>query len=179
MRIAIQGVPGCFSEAAMQWLRPRAQPVFCRRFEDIFATLASGGAEAALVPVHNTLAGEIAATRTLLRLHPMRKIAATRLRIELCLMIHPSSTPERIVRVLSHPVALAQCGHFLGRHPGWKPIPYFDTAGSAGYVMLRRDLVSAAIAPLRAVQAYGTRLVERDMGDTAENYTTFQLLRPA
>lgn len=176
MRIAIQGVPGCFSETAARRLRPRAVPVYCRSFEDLFEALTGGRADAALVPVHNTLAGEITATRALLRLHPMRKIAAARLRIELCLMIHPSGSPENIVRVLSHPVALAQCGNFLGRHPDWKPIPYFDTAGSAGYLMLRGDLVSAALAPFRAVQTYGTRLLQRDVGDVVENYTTFHLV---
>lgn len=179
MRIALQGVPGCFSQQAAERLRPNAQPVYCRRFEDMFAALANGRAEAALVPVHNTLAGEIAPTQALLRRHPSRVTAEIRLRIELCLMIHPTSTPARIRRVLSHPVALAQCGRFLRQHSAWQPVPYFDTAASAGHLMLRRDLVSAAIAPLRAVQVYGARMLQRGIGDTKDNYTTFQLIEPA
>lgn len=179
MRIAVQGVPGCFSQQAAARLRPRAQPLYCRRFEDLFAAAASGEAGAALVPVRNTVAGEIAATRALLQRHPYKVVAETQLRIELCLMIHPASTPTRIRRVLSHPVALAQCGRYLKRHPTWQPVPYFDTAASAGYLMLRHDLTSAAVAPFRAVQVYGTRLLERGIGDVRANYTTFQLIEPA
>src|SRR5215467_11903601 len=55
--IAFQGARGAFSEEATRRLvGPEASVIPCERFEDVFRTLAEGGATGAVVPIENTLA---------------------------------------------------------------------------------------------------------------------------
>ena len=59
-RIAFQGEPGAFSQdAILQLLGPSARIEPCARFDQVFATLESGGAEAAVIPIENTLHGSV------------------------------------------------------------------------------------------------------------------------
>lgn len=176
MRIAVQGVPGCFSEQAALGYDPLAEIANCDDFAGIFAALEQGRADRGMVPVENTLAGAVDEAQALLRQHAVQVEAEVQLQIELCLMIHPGSGLERIQRVLSHPVALRQCGRFLGEHPGWLVTPFFDTAGSVQEVMRLGEggsLDTAAIAGARAAEVYGASIVARGIGDRKANFTRF------
>ncbi|MGN6592653.1 MAG: prephenate dehydratase domain-containing protein [Terriglobales bacterium] len=176
MRIAVQGIAGCFSEAAAAQLAPGSETVYCRTFEDIFKSLAAGTAARGLVPVENTIAGEIAATRKLLAGHPVRVLAETRLRIEQCLIATPGATLAGIGRVFSHPVALQQCGQFLAHHPHWRVEAYFDTAAGVQHIMQEARPDQAAIAGPQAAAVYRAQILARGIGDVVDNFTRFVLV---
>jgi len=178
MRIAVQGVRGCFSEQAALRLRPQAEIVGRPSFAGIFAALAQGETELGLVPVENTLAGPIAETQTLLRQHAVEVIDEVRFQIEHCLMLHPASSLERVRQVLSHPVAFQQCGNFLSQHADWLVVPFFDTAGSVQEIMRLGSPELAAIASARAAEVYGATVALRDIGDKRANFTRFFLIAP-
>lgn len=176
MRIAVQGVAGCFSAAAARQVAPAAELVYCRGFDDVFAALAQGAAERGLVPVENTLAGEITPVQQLLARHPVRVEAETRLRIEPCLISLPGASLTGIRRVFSHAVALRQCGQFLARHPDWQIDSYFDTAASVQLIMQAGQPEQAAIAGPQAAAPYGAAVLVRGIGDVADNFTRFLLI---
>ncbi len=182
MRIAVQGVPGCFSEQAALALRPGAAIIHCPNFAGIFAALDEGRADRGLVPVENTLAGAVVEARAELDRHPVEVEAEHRLQIEMCLLLHPAAQLDQIVRVLSHPVALRQCGRFLAAHPDWQVVSFFDTAGSVEEIMRLGGvgrLDSAAIASAHAGAVYGARIAIRGIGDLKENFTRFFLVAKA
>src|SRR5690242_13790054 len=59
-RFAFQGEPGAFSHAAaLKLLGPRAKPLPCTSFKDVFQALETGTANCAVVPIENTLHGSI------------------------------------------------------------------------------------------------------------------------
>ncbi|HXR98789.1 MAG TPA: prephenate dehydratase domain-containing protein [Terriglobales bacterium] len=178
MRIAIQGIAGSFSEAACHALRPRARVVYCRDFNDLFRSLADHRAQQALVPVENTLAGEIAATRRLLARTPHRVVSEIRLRISLALIVRPDAELAHIRHVLSHPVALLQCRRFLARHPDWRARRFFDTAGSVKEIMRIHNPTRAALASPHAAAVYGAKVARRGVGDKRANFTKFLLIAP-
>jgi len=56
VRIAYQGEPGAFSEAAARQLSPAADPVACKAFEDVFATVEAGSVQYGVLPIENSTA---------------------------------------------------------------------------------------------------------------------------
>ena len=59
MKIAIQGELGSFSHAAAMKLLPKAEVRACALSRDVFQALANGSAQAAVIPIENSLAGSV------------------------------------------------------------------------------------------------------------------------
>ena len=179
LRVAFQGEPGAFSEAAaIQLLGESTKTVPRATFEAIFRSIADGTAEAVLAPVENSLAGSVVRVFDLLLENQLAIVAETILPIEMQLIALPAATLGDIRSVASHPMALAQCERFFAAHPKWKRVPAEDTAGSVREIMSRGDKSRAAIAGRRAAEHYrGVVLAER-IQDNPENFTRFVLLVP-
>jgi len=179
MRVAFQGEPGAFSEAAaVQLLGEGIQTVPRVTFDALFRAIAENAADALLVPVENTLAGSVVRVYDLLLHSPLEICGETILPIEHHLMGVPGAKLENLRAVASHPMALAQCEHFFESHPAVKRVPAEDTAGSVREMMDRRDTVCGAIAGRRAAGHYGAVILRENIEDDAENFTRFVLLLP-
>jgi prephenate dehydratase len=179
MRVAFQGEPGAFSEAAaVQLLGEGIQTVPRATFDATFRGIAEGAADALLVPVENTLAGSVVRVYDLLLESPLEICGETILPIEHHLMGCPGATLEGLRSVASHPMALAQCERFFETNPKLKRVPAEDTAGSVREMMDRGDKSAASIAGRRAAGVYGAILLRENIEDNAENFTRFVLLLP-
>jgi prephenate dehydratase len=179
MRVAFQGEPGAFSEAAaIQLLGESITTVPRATFEAIFHSIAEEAADAVLAPVENSLAGSVVRVFDLLLESRLVIVSETILPIEMQLIALPGASLDEIRSVASHPMALAQCERFFAAHPNWKRVPAEDTAGSVHEVISAGDKSRAAIAGRRAAEHYhGVILAER-IQDNAENFTRFVLLVP-
>lgn len=179
MRVAFQGEPGAFSEAAaLQLLGESIKTVPRATFDATFRAIAEGAADALLVPVENTLAGSVVRVYDLLLESPLEICGETILPIEHHLMGCPGTTVVEIRAVASHPMALAQCERFFEANPGLKRVPAEDTAGSVREMMAKGDKGCAAIAGWRAAGQYGAIILRESIQDAAENFTRFVLLLP-
>jgi prephenate dehydratase len=179
MRVAFQGEPGAFSEAAaVQLLGEEIQTVPRASFDSTFRAISDGAADALLVPVENTLAGSVVRVYDLLLESPLEICGETILPIEHHLMGCPGARFEDIRVVASHPMALAQCERFFETHPALKRVPAEDTAGSVREMIERGDKTHAAIAGRRAMAYYGAIILRESIEDNAENFTRFVLLLP-
>jgi prephenate dehydratase len=177
MRVAFQGEPGAFSEAAaVQLLGEEIETVPRATFEATFRAIAEGTADALLVPVENTLAGSVVRVYDLLVESPLEICGETILPIAHHLMGCPGARVADLRAVASHPMALAQCERFFEAHPGLKRVPAEDTAGSVREMMARGDQTFAAIAGWRAAGHYGAVILRENIEDNAENFTRFVLL---
>ena len=179
MKIAIQGEPGSFSHEAAMKLVPDGEIVPCALSADVFAALASGDAEAAVIPIENSLAGSVAEHFDLLLSHDVRVVRETRLRIRHNLIGNFGVAVEEIERVFSHPVALAQCRKFLAAHPKMEAVAFYDTAGSVKQLVKMRDRHVAGIASEAAAEYYGAQILAAGIEDNPENFTRFFLVRRA
>ena len=172
--VAYQGAPGAFSEdaaCALAGAGARLRP--CRTLEDAFAAVTQGHAHAAVVPIENSLAGPVPGCADLLARADVHIVAEHVERIVHALVAPAGVTLPDVRRVLSHPVAIAQCEDFFRRHPHLTPIPAFDTAGAAADVMRRGDRDAAAIASARAAAVYGGVVLADAIQDRADNVTRF------
>jgi prephenate dehydratase len=178
-RVAFQGEPGAFSEAAaFQLLGDSITTVPRATFDAAFASIKDGAADALLVPVENTLAGSVVRVFDLLLESSLQIVAETILPIEHHLIGCPGATLADIRSVASHPMALAQCERLFTDHPSWKRVPAEDTAGSVREVLARQDKSLAAIAGQRAADHYRGVILAKSVQDNAENFTRFVLLVP-
>ena len=179
MRVAFQGEPGAFSEAAaIQLLGGAISTVPRATFEAAFAAIAEGAADGVLAPVENSLAGSVVRVFDLLMESRLAIVAETILPIEMQLIAAPGASLADIRSVASHPMALAQCERFFAAHPQWKRVPAEDTAGSVREALSRGDKSSAAIAGRRAAEHYHGVILAESIQDNAENFTRFVLLLP-
>ena len=173
-RVGFQGEPGAFSEAAVvAYFGPDgAEPVPCPTFADVFAGLASGALDVAMVPVENSYAGDVGEVYDLLRRYRVRIRGELQLPVRHCLLVLPGTRWEDLRIVRSHPQALAQCREFLHRHR-LVAEPAYDTAAAARQVAEagRRDL--AAIAARQAASHYGLEVLAEGIQDAPDNVTRF------
>jgi len=177
MKIAIQGEPGSFSHQAAMKLITDAVIVPCTLSADVFAALDAEEVDAAVIPIENSLAGSVLEHFDLLLTHDVKVEREMRLRIRHNLIALAGIQIGEIERVLSHPVALAQCRRFLARHPQMKSYAAYDTAGSVKQLVEQQERHAAAIASEAAAQCYGAQILEAGIEDNPENYTRFFLVR--
>jgi prephenate dehydratase len=156
---------------------PDAEIVPCALSAEVFAALDSGAADAATIPIENSLAGSVLEHFDLLLHHDVRVVRETLLRIRHNLIAVKGAKVDEIDRVYSHAVALAQCRRFLAEHQNMKPIAFYDTAGSVKQLVSTRDMQAAAIASEQAATYYSAEILARGIEDDEENYTRFFLVR--
>jgi len=174
--VAFQGVVGAYSHQAIrQYFGETATPVSCRTFLDLFRAVEEGRADYGMLPVENAVAGSVNQSYELLMEHDVRVFAEVILHVRHMLLARPDTAVSDLVRVRSHPQALAQCQRYLARH-GLQAESAFDTAGSARSLAREESQGTAVIASELAAELSGLEIVDRDIEDFPFNYTRFFIL---
>src|SRR5436309_15637262 len=110
IRVAFQGEPGAFSEAAaIQLLGESITTVPRATFEAIFRSIAEGAADAILAPGENLLAGSVVRVFDLLLESRLAIAAQTTLPLEMQLIALPRGSLGAIPSVPSHPLPAEAC----------------------------------------------------------------------
>jgi len=176
MRIAFQGEPGAYSEAAGLRFSDHADLLACEAFEDVFAAVASGKATHGILPVENSIGGTIHRNYDLLLENDLPIVGEVTLPITHNLMALPGTALKDVRRILSHPQALAQCERFLRGMSGVSVEATYDTAGSAKLVKEHKLTDAAAIASERAAKVFGLEILRAEIQDYSDNITRFLLI---
>lgn len=179
-RIAFQGELGAYSEEAARRLFGQGiVPVPQRDFRELGEAVALGRVDAGLLPIENSLAGSVVGSYDVLASQELEVVGEVITAIHHCVLGVPGATLESISRVLSHPVALAQCTRFLGSLERAEAVAVYDTAGAARQVAEQRDAATAAIASRAAAARYGLAVLASDVEDRPDNQTRFlAVVRP-
>ncbi len=178
MRVAYLGPPGTFSEEAIGIcdLCREAEPLPFPTFADAYEAALGGEADAALLPIENSLEGSVGATLDLLVHRPGLLIRRELfLPVQQHLLARPGTSLGEIGRVLSHPQSFGQCGRFLReRLPGVPLEPTHSTADAARQAAERP--AAAAVAGRAAAARYGLAVLAESIQDADENVTRFVLV---
>ena len=173
MRIAYQGEPGAFSEAASRRVAADAELLPCKSFEDVFEAAAGGRVDCGVLPIENSIGGSIHRNFDLLLAHSLSIVGEVEVPIVHHLLALPGRTLADVKRVYSHPQALAQCEKFLRTLNGVEIIATYDTAGSAKMIADERLQDAAAIASARAGEVFGLTALKSAIQDYDNNTTRF------
>src|SRR5436305_7202121 len=175
-RIAFQGEPGSYSEEALFLLAPDAQSQPYREFRDVAQAVLERRAELGLLPIENSLVGSIATNFDLIAESALAIVGEVVSAVHHCLLGVPGAQRAALRRVLSHPVALAQCERFLRELLGVEVVAFYDTAGAAGEVARRKDTSLGAVAGVLAARRYGLEVLAERIEDEPHNQTRFLLV---
>lgn len=179
-KIAIQGERGSNSHIAVQqMLGPEVSLAPCALSAEVVQAVLVGEADAAVLPIENSLHGSVAEHYDLLLQSPLRIEGEGMLRIEHHLIAAPGVDLRHIHTILSHPVALSQCRRFLAGFKQAKALPFYDTAGSVRHVVEAGLRDTAGLAPRLAAEVYGGQVLLENLEDHTQNFTRFHLLRRA
>ncbi|HYT69601.1 MAG TPA: prephenate dehydratase [Vicinamibacterales bacterium] len=173
MRIAYQGEPGAYSEAAALAFDPEATPFPCRSFEDVFQAVSDGTVARGILPMENTIGGTIHRNYDLLVEHELPIVGEVQLKVDHCLLALPGVRIDDVRVVHSHPQALAQCERFLRGLPNVQIEAVYDTAGGAKLIREQGLKHDAAIASIRAAQVFELNVLQRGIQDFDTNITRF------
>jgi len=178
MTVAYLGPPGTFSEEAVGLCdvtrdeERRDYPGIVEAFESV----ASGACQSALLPIENSLEGTVVATVDLLVHRPgMRIRREVLLPVRQNLLARPGTALEGIRKVVSIPIALAQCQVFLRSHlPGVPQASALSTADAAR--LAAAEPGTAAVASRLAGERYGLATLREGIQDAEGNVTRFVLV---
>lgn len=176
IRVAFQGEPGAYGEEAiLGYFGREAEPIAVPTFSAVCDAVASGSADAGVLPLENSLAGTVGDALDALAAGSLTVIGEVLQPIHHHLLVLPQATLGEVERVTSHWQALSQCDRFLSAR-SWTMVPTADTAGAARQLAAERDPRVAAIASERAASLYGLRVAARDIQDAAQNLTRFAVI---
>ncbi len=176
MRIAYQGEPGAYSEAAALRFKPGVDLRPCESFDEVFAAVTGGKATHGILPIENSIGGSIHRNYDLLVEHELPIVGEVEYRIVHHLLALPGSRIEDIKRIHSHPQALAQCERFLRTLPDREVVATYDTAGSAKIIRDHGLPDAAAIASERAAQVFDLVVLQSGIQDFDDNITRFLIV---
>ncbi|RBY93857.1 prephenate dehydratase [Blastococcus sp. TBT05-19] len=181
-RYVYLGPEGTFAEAALSRAIATEEGPRSPR-PSVAAALAavrSGDADAALVPLENSVEGSVPATMDgLADGEPLVITREVFLEVAFVLAVRPGTALADVRSLGSHPHALAQTGRRLAELlPDVAPMPMTSTAAAAAAVAAGE--VDAAVCAAIAAARYGLECLVDDVADTAGAVTRFVVVeRPA
>ena len=173
---SFQGVNGAYSEQAGKELYPEADSLPCSTFEEMFEQVRIGKADAAMVPIENSLAGRVADTQRLIPESNLKITAEYFLEVNHNLMGIKGSKISNIKRIHSHEQGIAQCRNKIIKL-NKEMIIEADTAGSAKMISDLKNLEDAAIASELAAKIYNLDILEKNFQDSQNNVTRFLVMQ--
>lgn len=175
--VAFLGPLGTFTEEALLTQEDYASATLepCGSIADVLGSVRSGRVDLGFVPIENAIDGVVRDTLDALifdvDLFIQREVV---LDVHLHLMAPPGTRLEDVRRVVSYPVALAQCRRFVADQlPGAELVAATSTADAARQVGREAGEGTAALAPRLAADLYGLAILAEDVEDFAGNQTRF------
>jgi prephenate dehydratase len=183
-RYAYLGPEGTFTEAALRTV-PAAARGALHPHSSVQAALDAvrgGEADAAMVPLENSVEGSVGATLDELASgEPLMVLREIILPISFALLARPGTDLEKVRRISTHPHAEAQCRGWLALNvPDAELVPASSTGAAAAAVAEPTSDLDAAIAAPIAAERYRLVNLASDIEDNPEAMTRFVLVgRPA
>ncbi|KAH9544016.1 hypothetical protein CY35_13G095700 [Sphagnum magellanicum] len=175
LRVAYQGVPGAYSEAAAAKAYPSCEAVPCDQFEAAFQAVELWLVDRAVLPIENSLGGSIHRNYDLLLQHRLHIVGEVQLLVHHCLLVIPGVKKEELQRVISHQQALVQCEQTLSTL-GVAREAVGDTAIAAQLISAHSLRDTAAVASAWAAELYGLEILMDGIQDDLDNVTRFLIL---
>ncbi len=177
-RVTIQGVEGCFHEAAARafFSSEEVEVIPCATFPALFDRLQGDRSLLGIAAIENTIAGSLLQNHELLRSSNLKIIGEQKMRISHVVAVLPGQSIDQIKEIHSHPIALMQCEKWLSNHPSIKAVESDDTAESAKAIAEGQIKGQAAICGEWAAKLYGLEILERSIETNHHNFTRFLIL---
>jgi chorismate mutase/prephenate dehydratase len=175
LKVAFLGPEGTFTQAAvLNHFGHSVRGLPLSSIDEVFHEVEAASADFGVVPIENSTEGTVN--------HTLDRFLSSSLTIcgEVELRIHHSVMGKmgslgRIVRICSHPQALAQCRVWLDEHlPNVERVAV--SSNGEGARRARDEQGTAAIAGETAAEVYGLKILAAEIEDRPDNTTRFFVL---
>jgi len=176
MKVGFQGEKGAYSEEALRsYFNEEIEAIGMNLSEQVFSALKEKEIAMAVLPVENSIVGNVAVNMDLIFREPVFAVGEIYLPIHHHLLALPGTKIRDIRKVASHPIALAQCRDFLNQQ-GITPVNEYDTAGSCKLLRERKAQDEGAIGSSLCAKSYGLEILSDDIQISTLNITRFLVL---
>ena len=170
-----QGEHGAYSEMAAFAFFKNAVTVPCGQFADVFEGVKNGTYQNGIVPVENTLGGNVTEVDDLLIESGLHVVGEVYYPVHHCLLALPETDYRDVRVVYSHPQALAQCSEFLRRNK-LEARQYYNTAGAALMLSRERPAATAVLANSLCAELYQLDILKENVENDPSNRTRFLVI---
>jgi chorismate mutase/prephenate dehydratase len=172
--VAYLGPEGTYTQQAAQKNFGSSVPLLpLRTIADVFAAVEHGDAGYGVIPIENSTEGAVVHSLDMLAESDLKIIAQIYLDIEHCLI--GRGPLEKIRRVASKDIALAQCRGWLQRNlPDAELVPVESTA--AAVLRASEEPETAAVAAAVAAAVYEVPVLAHGIQDKQDNVTRFLVI---
>ncbi|MBR4754514.1 MAG: chorismate mutase [Lachnospiraceae bacterium] len=172
MKVAYSGVEGAFAYIAAKKMYPKARLISCPDFLSAYKMVEDGQADCAVLPMENSLAGEVGTVMDLMYSGSLFINQVLDLPIRHHLLGLPGSTIDDIKTLVSHPQALNQCVRYTNKK-GYDTRTAVNTAVAAKDAAKLNDKTVGVIASEEAADLFGLIVLDHDIQDSEINSTRF------
>ena len=177
LRVAYQGMPGAYSEAAALTAYPNCEPCPCEQFENAFEATEQWNADRAVLPFENSLGGSIHRNYDLILNHRLHIVGEVYFKVRHCLLALPGQDKADIVRAHVSPAgarAVRRVPHRAQRRGGQGSRGRHRRRG--GVHRPKTPSPASPPSPPRAADLYGMEVYDSDIQDDKSNVTRFLAL---
>lgn len=187
LTIGIQGGKGSFNEeAVMYWLNRSAVPRYKIKYlytsENVLAALHAGEVDRGQFAIHNSVGGIVGESVEAMANYKFHIVEEFAIKIAHALMIRSDADYSEITTVMAHPQVFAQCKRTLPKkypnlkltHGSGNLIDHANVAKELGAKKLPKHIATMGSKVL--ADLYGLKVVEDNLQDARENYTSFLLV---
>jgi prephenate dehydratase len=188
LTIGIQGGKGSFNEeAVMHWLKKSGTKDYRIKYlyttQKVLAAVHSGEVDRGLFAIHNSVGGAVGESIEAMARYKFTIVEEFAIIIAHALMIRADAEYEDITTIMSHPQVFAQCKHSLPKkYPHLKLesgkgelIDHAKVAEQLAAHKLPKNIATMGSKILADI--YGLKIVEDNLQDAHENYTSFLMVK--
>ncbi len=175
LKVAFLGPIATFThQACIQHFGLSGEFIPKKDISDVFEDVEKGRADFGVVPIENTAEGVVTHTLDMFVASRLNVCAEVMFEVSLALL-NKTGRRSDIIKVCSHPHALAECKGWIKENlPNVLLVDVSSTAKAAQ--LAGEDPQTAAIASEAAANLYNLRVLEKNIQDTANNYTRFLVI---
>ena len=187
LTIGIQGGKGSFNEeAVLYWLKRSGIENYKLKYlyttENVLAALHAGEVDRGQFAIHNSVGGIVGESVTAMARYKFRIVEEFAIKIAHALMIRSDASYDEVTTVMAHPQVFAQCKQTLPqKYPHLKLvsgegelIDHANVAKQLGAKKLPKHVATMGSKIL--AELYDLKIVEDNLQDAQENYTSFLLV---
>ncbi|MEW6222375.1 MAG: prephenate dehydratase [Candidatus Hadarchaeota archaeon] len=170
LSVAVLGPRGTNTEEVAKKHWKRARLVFAKDLPEIFEKVEEGKTTYGVIPVEDSVEGDVTLSFDLLRSHDLNIVKELHLPVTHCLAARGGK--DKIKVIASHPQALAHCRVYLKENfPNVEQRQVTSTGEAAKQAA--KDATTGAIASERAAKIYKLNVISREVHDRGSNTTRF------